>query len=247
MSSGNTNNNNESLSAGGSPILTHAQAAEWQAPAGEENIEQISAHIERHLGPVKTVFHEIISDMVHIDVHFVPPTASVPYVRLVTSGMSDLPMHMPANVDAPRHAELMITLPPDWKLDEASFKNETWYWPVRLLKSLARLPHKHQTWIGWGHTIPHGDPAQPYAPNTKFNGALILPPLSAPEDFLELRIDAAKTIAFFAVVPLYEEEMQLKLSAGTDELLKRFDKHDLDDIVKPGRANLARKKLFGLF
>lgn len=37
-------------------------------------------------------------------------------------------------------AELLIALPPDWKLDHDSLQKEAWYWPVRLLKALARLP-----------------------------------------------------------------------------------------------------------
>ena len=37
-------------------------------------------------------------------------------------------------------AELAIALPADWKLDQESMKDEKWYWPIRLLKSLARLP-----------------------------------------------------------------------------------------------------------
>jgi hypothetical protein len=45
---------------------------------GEEHIEAISAHLERHLGPVSGVFHEIISDLVHIDVHVVPANDHCP-------------------------------------------------------------------------------------------------------------------------------------------------------------------------
>src|SRR5690606_27736593 len=83
-------------------------------------------------------------------------------VRLVTSGMSDLPMSVPEDAGCPGFAELMVTLPAGWKLDQASFQDENWYWPVRLLKSLARLPHKHATWLGFGHTVPNGHPAGPY-------------------------------------------------------------------------------------
>ena len=50
-------------------------------------------------------------------------------------------------------AELAIALPPDWKLDEGSMKDERWYWPFRLLKVLARLPISSDTWLGFGHTM----------------------------------------------------------------------------------------------
>ena len=32
-------------------------------------------------------------------------------------------------------------------------KDEKWYWPIRLLKSLARLPIASDTWLGFGHTM----------------------------------------------------------------------------------------------
>ncbi|HBK46777.1 MAG TPA: hypothetical protein DDZ67_10175 [Xanthomonadaceae bacterium] len=234
------------VSLGGSRILRHGAAADWRPADGEMCLERISAHIERYLGPVDAVFHEIVSDAVHIDVHIVAASAGFPYLRLVTSGMSDLPMAVPADVPAPRHLELMITLPGDWPLAQQDLSDERHYWPIRLLKTLARLPHRHATWLGYGHTVPHGDPAEPYAGDVGFAGAIVLPSISVPDGFAELVVDADKTIAFMAVVPLYPEEMALKLHRGTDALLERFSRKDVSDICEPGRANVAGKR-FGLF
>ena len=44
------------------------------------------------------------------------------------------------HLDVYKRQELAIALPADWKLDQESMKNEKWYWPIRLLKVLARLP-----------------------------------------------------------------------------------------------------------
>jgi hypothetical protein len=234
------------VSLSGSPIYRHGPESEWQAPKGEECLEQISAHIEQHLGNVETVFHELVSDTVHIDVHVVKADDDFPFWRLVTSGMSDLPMTTPADTDVARYVELMVTLPGDWKLDQESLEDPSWYWPVRLVKYLARFPHKHATWLGWGHTVPNGDPAEPYAPNTRLSGAIILPSVSVPDEFNRLTIDAAKTIHFLAVVPLYEEEMNFKLRSGTDELLDKFADADVSDIIDPKRRNVCKKR-FGIF
>jgi hypothetical protein len=233
-------------SLSGSPIYQHGEPTAWEAPAGEEFIEEISAHIEAHLGPVETVFHEIVSDTVHIDVHVVKPTAECPFIRLVTSGMSDLPMTTPDHPDIPRYVELFVTLPPDWRLDQKSFENEAWYWPVRLLKSLARLPHKHRTWLGWGHTVPNGDPPEPYADNTDLCGAILLPSITAPEAFSELHIPGEKRITFYAVVALHEREMNLKLRSGTDALTELFGKKRVTDVVAIRRKDVTRKA-FGLW
>jgi hypothetical protein len=229
----------------GNPIYHHTESTPWSAPQGEVCIEQISTHIERHLGTIETVFHELVSDTVHIDVHFVKPSEKFPFVRLVTSGMSDLPMTTPPEIDVPKFVELVVTLPPDWKLDQKSLEDENWYWPVRQIKYLARLPHKYQTWLGWGHTVPNGDPAEPYAANTELNGSIVLPSITVPDAFHTLKIDEEKEITFYAVVPLYKEEMDLKLRSGTDKLLERLGKKGITDVIDPKRTNVARK-LFGL-
>ena len=238
----------DDVSPGGSPIMVHSREKDFTPPQGEEHIEAIGAHIERHLGPVSGVFHEIISDLVHIDVHVVPATEQFPYLRLVTSGMSDLPMTVPDEVDAdvPRYMELMVTLPADWPISQDAFEDERNYWPVRLLKGLARLPHEYDTWLGFGHTIPNGHPSEPYAPGVGFDGAIVLPPVTPPEDFAELALEDGKVISFMTIIPLYPEEMDLKLKKGAEALLDRFDAKNIQDVIEPGRVNVARKR-FGLF
>ncbi|MFZ6749346.1 suppressor of fused domain protein [Undibacterium sp. Ren11W] len=232
----------EILSMSGSPIYQHGEATPWSAPAGEEFIAEIAAHIEKHLGPVDFVFHEIVSDTVHIDIHVVKPTLDFPYTRLVTSGMSDLPMSTPEGIDVPRFAELLITLPANWKTDQASFADEAWYWPIRLLKGLARLPHKHATWLGFAHTVPNGDPAEAYAPNTELCGAILLPP--ACTDFQVLDIAGVKSINFYAVLPLYASEMDFKLRSGSNKLLERLDRKGISEIVDIARPDVTSKRFW---
>lgn len=243
----NMSDDNKVVSMSGAPIFRYTDGEkEWEAPHGEECIEEISDHIERHIGEVNMVFHELVSDTVHIDVHHVTPTAERPFHTLVTSGMSDLPMSVPEDIDSTRYMELMVTLPSEWQIDSESFKDEKWYWPVRELKFLARFPHKYDTWLGWGHTLPNGDPAAPFAENTALNGVILLPSVTVPEAFYTLPIDREKTIEFFSIVPLYEEEMNLKLNKGTEALLDKFDQYDINDIIDISRRNVAKKR-FGLF
>lgn len=233
----------------GTAIYRHEHRnREFEMAVGDsENIEAISDHVEQHIGKVGMVFHELISDLVHIDVHWVKPTKKRPWHTLVTSGMSDLPMTVPDPMAEFERAELLIQLPREWKISDKAFESEQWYWPVRTLKMLARLPHEFETWLGTGHTIPNGDPAEPYADNTKFSCALILPPLNAPDEFHCMETADGTSIWFYSVVPLYEEETNFKLNKGLDALLARFDKADVTDIVDINRTNSCRKKWFGLF
>ncbi len=241
------NKDDNVVSMSGAPIFRYADGEkEWETPNGEECIEEISDHIERHIGEVCMVFHELVSDTVHIDVHHVKPTKERPFHTLVTSGMSDLIMNVPADVDSTRYMELMVTLPESWEINDESFKDEKWYWPVRQLKFLARFPHKFETWLAWGHTIPNGDPAEPFSDNTKLSGSIILPAVNVPEAFRSLDISRDKTIEFFSIVPLYAEEMNLKLARGADLLLEKFDKHGVSDLIITDRKNVAKRR-FGIF
>src|SRR5258708_3310638 len=128
----------------GGPILRHEAQAPPEPDVAHADDERLSAHLARCLGQKETVFHELVSDPVHIDVHIVPPGDGHPYHVLMTSGMSALPMNVPATLDdrdAWTHAELCMVLPAAWELDQAALDDERHYWPIRLLKSMARLPH----------------------------------------------------------------------------------------------------------
>ncbi len=229
------------VSISGHPVEHYREGPRtFTPPPAELGVETIAGHIERHLGPVASVFHELVSDAVHLDVHWVKPTPARPYHFLVTSGMSDRGMNVPERAATPRHIELVVTLPERWWIGEEAFATENWYWPVRQLKTLARFPHKYDTWLGEGHTVTNDDPPQPLAPGTRLCGALLAPPQHVPQAFRELRIDARRTIHFLAVVPLYEEEMALKMRDGTAALVKLLRKHGVTDVVEPARKSVAR-------
>lgn len=236
-------------SASGSPIYKHQELEKktFTSASGELSIEEISNHIEKHIGEIDMVFHELVSEQVHIDIHWVKPTLERPFHTLITSGMSDKPMQTPEGVEGGNYAELSICLPKDWKISEEDFKDENNYWPVRWLKYLARFPHEHQTWLGYGHTIPNGDPAEPLAENTALNSMLLLPTVIFRKDFQTLVLKD-KTINFYTLVPLYTEEVNLKMKKGVEALFRGFDKFGVNDIVNMNRPNTVRKKkVFGLF
>ena len=92
----------------GQPVYRHSPANREFEPAfgDQRTIEAISRHVGRYVGPVAHVFHELVSDLVHVDVHLVPPQPNRDFVTLVTSGMSDRPMTLPPDCDAPDYAEL---------------------------------------------------------------------------------------------------------------------------------------------
>ena len=225
-------------SPSGGPIYRHEAQDDEITPPEEHarNLEDIEAHVEKYIGPIETVLHEHISDRVHIDIIVVPPTEDRPYAVLVTSGVGDLPMNVPDGFEHLERAELVIALPGDWPLNEEAFKDEANYWPIRWLKMVGHLPHAYDTWIGFGHTIPNGDPWEPIA-DTRFIGVMLSLTYWLDPEFIQLRASSGDTINFYDVVPLYPEEMKVKLFEGVEELETRFDRLRLGYVLDVERPN----------
>lgn len=229
------------LSGAGDPIFRYDEPPDDEGfSAGDpELIDAVSAHLERHLGPMDHVFHEVVSTTVHVDVHWVPPAPKRPWHTLVTSGMAERPMNVPPEMAEWAFAELMVSLPADWPIDVEAFKEEDVYWPIRVLKSLARFPHEYHTWLGYGHTVPNGDPPAPFAPSTRLSSVMLMPPLLCPEGFSELVVSPERTVHFWSLVPLHQDELDLKLRRGSDALLARLDRAGVTEVIDPDRASVA--------
>ena len=232
------------FSESGSRTYRHGEPlpGEWTTGGDPEIIAAVDAHVEAHIGPIEWVYHEIVSRHVHLDVHYVPPGPDRPFQTLVTSGMSERPMNTQGEVEGVRYAELMAVLPPDWPLSGDAFKEERNFWPVRWLKYLALFPHAYDTWFSAGHSIPIGDPAEPLSDDVAFTAMLLLPSILLPPDVHRLSTPSGKSIDLFCIVPLYPEELELKLKQGVNALLDRFDRHGVNEMIRRERVNVARRR-----
>ncbi len=207
-----------------------------------ENIKRVADHITKHFGPPSGIFHETTSEIVQIDIFHIRPSPHRNCNILITSGLSEKAMITPEKARECRFAELMAFLPPSWPVSLEAFRREEHYWPVRWLKMLARMPHSYETWLGSGHTIPNGDPPQPFSPNTKFCGILIVGPPIEYEDFFALKVYPGKTIYFQEMMPIYREEMEFKLKHGVDALIDRFWAYKTSNVIDINRVNVCRRK-----
>ena len=67
-----------------------------------------------------------------------------------------------------------------------------------------------------------------------------MPPyLSAPEDFLRLETKDGTLINFYSLIPIYPEEMELKLEEGVDTLLELLDDNNITEVIDIHRKNVA--------
>ena len=200
----------------------------------EEEMEAVEGHIQQYFGKVENVFHEIVSPDIHVDICMVPPTEERDYYTLVTMGMGAHRMNVPKELAEYKleRAELAIALPADWKLDQESMKDEKWYWPIRLLKSLARLPIASDTWLGFGHTM---DNQEDFAENTKLCAAILTGPQGTQDGSEVCPLPGGEEVNFYQVIPLYEDELDYKLEHDADALLNKM--RGISFVVNPTRQN----------
>ena len=199
--------------------------------------DAIGKHIAAHFGVCQNVLHELVSPDVHVDIYVVNPTPERNYYTLVTVGMGAHRMNVPKDLEPMKldRAELLVTLPPDW---EISNKDEEWYWPLRWLKILARLPSEEDTWLGYGHTVPHD---VPFAANTKFCCIMLTMPYFFGAEAGTCKLPNGDAINFYQMLPLYESEMNYKLNSNAEELENMFP-DDFDMVVDITRKNVVSQK-----
>lgn len=204
------------------------------------NLEAISRHVEQYIGPVKSVFHELVSRTIHLDVMVVPPTAQRPFYTLVTSGVGDLPMDTPPGREDFNRAELLILLPSEWPLEEKDFKKAENYWPVHYLRMIGHFPHEYNIWISWFHTI--DEPDEEPIENTPFTGLILFPPLCFSSDFAQLHCPNGDIITFCLMFPLYPEELKYSMKHGPLALMNRLEKHNVSWVVDPSRPPVVKRR-----
>ena len=204
----------------------------------------LTDHIQYHLGPIKTCLSFPKTGKNEIKLLHLAPTASRPYHLVITHGMSHMPMQVP-DISEGRptdRIELMISLPAFWRLDLEALENDCWNWPIDLLYSCAKYPFAMDTYLASGHTINLGDHTYP----SDYNSVLVCLSNETPADFDSLRY-RGQEVDFYALLPLFPEELKLKLSAGQTELFRELDNNNIGTVIRTNRKNVAAEWYERLF
>lgn len=190
-------------------------------------MEAITNHFDRHVGDLGMVYHEIVSDAVHIDVYTVPDVPGRDFIALYTTGMSALPM--PGASPDEAYAELFVLLPKDWPLEDEELKRDENFWPLQMMKAMARVPTDYGAAIKPGISMPNGNPAEAF-PGSNFYGVMIGRAEMFPLEFRRTRI-GDREVNFYPVVPMTKEEMEWKVpqESGT-ALLDRYRSEGRDPV-----------------
>lgn len=206
----------------------------------ETEVDEISDFIENTFGKYEFVIHEIASPDIHVDITIIPPTEERNYYTLCTMGVGAHRMNVPDDLRyesrLAERVELLMYLPADWNLSEEASKDERNYWPVRLLKKLARMPIYCDSWMGWGHSFCEEE-EEPYAEDVPYSAAVLLAPQPDIDNFVSCPLTVGKTVDFFQVFPLTHEELEYKLKCADDENCEDFPTGMLLDHIHADREH----------
>lgn len=202
--------------------------------------DAVARHVVEHIGSIHGLIQRPKRDESSVDLALlhVPATDSKPFQVLVTAGMAEQPMKVPTDLEEtpPERVELMFGLPAEWPIEGAGPEHQ---WPLHLLSDLATFPHEFGGWLGEGHTIPNGDPMEPYSPGLQFACALIAPSLILPPEAQLVPLPADRVAHLLGVVPLFEREVELKVKEGATSLYERLDRHRVTEVFDPSRRAVA--------
>ena len=124
----------------------------------------------------------------------------------------------------------MIILPSDWPLDEESLKKEENYWPIRLLKQMARFPLITNDWVCEGHTAEFEEDTR-FTPLLPYSCVTFSPPSSNISDGVNIaNLSTGKSLGFVQIVPITREE--LNLIRSEDRMWEFFERisHDAENV-----------------
>lgn len=174
-----------------------------------ERIE-IIRFIEERFGIIDKIFQDVGYDDLYLDVVQINPTEEKPYYTLITLGMGEHKMYNQNNENFSSYAELMISLPPTWNIED-----ENYNWVLDQLMHLAYIPFTFYFSYEWGHLENN---FEPFTYGTELSAVAILYPEMKRENSGLLKLEN-RNLQFYQIVPLYDEEYTYALKNGMKNLL----------------------------
>lgn len=192
-----------------------------------ERIEIIK-FIEENFGKIEEVYETGYSDF-SLDIAQINPTEKKPYYTLITLGMGEHKMYNQNNENFSSFAELMISLPPDWNIDDDNYK-----WVLNYLVNLAYIPFTFYFSYEWGHLENN---IEPFTNETKLSAVSILYPEMKKENSGLLKLEN-RNLQFYQIVPLYDEEYTFALKNGMKNLLLLDVEKKINFVVNMNREKV---------
>ena len=188
-----------------------------------KELEKVSEYIKQQYGDYELVAHEKLSPDIHCDIVIVPPSEEQPYFKLVTMGAGAYKMNIPKEYKS-----------------KVCDRAEYW-WPIRMLKTVARLPIRTDDWLFYSHTVELTDDGKPLAENTKFNSCVLLVSRGKNQYVKPFKLGRGKKVAFYQLYPLYQEELEYKVENSFYDLMDKVDEEELNNqVININRKNFCK-------
>jgi hypothetical protein len=158
-----------------------------------------------------------------------------PVTLIMTDGLSQKKMKLPAQSNEFDQVELYWALPEYWDLSDLSNPNTNWifHWLNKLIRHLL----DKDVWLGHGHTFQ----CQPLSLTMKQEYLMLMKPLIV-NDVLSKAQEATKNVGFLAIVPLFKTEFDFKQQKGTNSLVTKMTEGGVSELLDDYRESLLKKR-----
>lgn len=162
-----------------------------------------------------------------------------PVTLIITNGLRNYTMPVPEQLYEKKNIELFFCLPSYWDLEDTDTKNMNW--PFTWLEKIGKHLVEKETWYGPGHTFSNGNPPQSLSENMKPNHLILTEPIKLEEHLAPATLTDL-TIHFLAVVPIYEQEFDIKMAKGFTKFMRKFRARNGSEIVDDYRENIFKSR-----
>ena len=190
--------------------------------------QKVLDYITEHIGTIERVIPSFANRDLPVDIAVIPPTSEQAHYTLVTVGMGAY--RIPSAKAPYKRLELAIRLPADWKLDN---DREVWFWPVRWLQIIARMPMYQHTWFTHGHTV---DMNRYLVGDAGFRGFALH---SFARSRHGLPLIKENRLGILALLPVYQEELEAARLSCTEDVFVRLGEKTCFDPVNMDRKNVC--------
>lgn len=163
----------------------------------------------------------------------------VPLTIIMTSELSEYRMPVTEKWIGREHNEIFFALPAYWDLNDKDNATLTalFDWIYRL-EDFVTSKNK---WFGPGHSVPCGNPSEPISSLLKQDNFMLINPMFLESLFQPLKVDG-KTIYLLAIVPVFSDELEYKMTKGTHKFLRRFYQKKFDERIDEFRVSMMNSR-----
>lgn len=158
---------------------------------------------------------------------------------IVTDGLADYKMPVPQVLSEREYNELCFCLPSYWEWEDLENPAMNWIFPW--IQKLAKHVVTKETYFAHGHTIPSGKNTPPLSPTMKQNFLILADPILLENELKPIKL-GSKLVNFLTVIPIFEDEMDMKQEKGASKFLKRFIDKGATELLDDYRTSTIKGK-----